>query len=475
MTKVVLGCVVLVLTACDDGSTDPSDAGRDADDGTDAEILADADVDRDADDEGADASVDADTQGDADDSADADEPVDADEPADADARPDADAFSACPGLEDCWGRGVDCSAVIQACLDATPDGGALELPAGQYRLSAQLRLDRTLTLRTQGSEGAPPCTVETADDCARLILTPDFDDRFGALFVTGAATVDHIVVDGNRSARGGTTAHEMCSTLTDNAYGFNGAFQCAGCSLVDSVSMYALCGTGWLVTGPASGVTVRGTTFAYNGRHDVQNMWADGLTVHDAADSTFDGNTFVDNTDIDLIFGGCQRCSIQHNVVSHTADTSGGSFAAIMIHKWPTTSGNYEGVEVLHNEVDCGPARACGSGLYIASEGWYPETPYGTLTPGTTSGRILHNTVVNAMNAIYIAAIGLEIHSNGFLNAHGGTVPSTCGPIPAPTPILISTTMSSCHFGYENVDPEMSVHYSFGVTSWNGCIPNWPF
>ena len=59
-----------------------------------------------------------------------------------------------------------------------------------------------------------------------------------------------------------------------------------------------------------------------------------------------------------------------------------------MIQKWPSTSGCYEGVEVKGNAVDCGPLRNCGSGLYIGSEGWYPETPYGSLTDGQTSGLI---------------------------------------------------------------------------------------
>src|SRR5690606_25695805 len=136
----------------------------------------------------------------------------------------------------------------------------------------------------------------------------------------------------------------------------------------------------------------------------VQDLWSDGLTVLDAADSHFLRNQFHDNTDIDLIFGGCPRCLIQHNVVTHSADPAGGAFAAIMIQKWPTTSGNYADVDVSNNRVDCGPNRTCGSGLYIGSESWYEGTPYGTKTPGAVSGVIHHNTIVNAQNGVYVAA-----------------------------------------------------------------------
>jgi hypothetical protein len=391
--------------------------------------------------------------------------------------PDAipDAGPACPELAPLRDTPSDSSAALQACIDRTPVGGTLELEPGRYSLAAQLRLDRALTLGTRGRAGTAACTADAAHGCAELFLLPEFDDRFGAFFATAAVTLDHLVLHGNRQNRGGTYAYNQCSTLTDNAYGFNGTFQCSGCTFRGGVSMYALCGTGFLVTGAGvSGIAIQDNTIAYNGLHTTSNMWADGLTVHDADRSDFSGNRFIDNTDIDLIFGGCRNCTIRNNTVTHTADAAGGAFAAIMIHKWPSTSGCYENVDVSGNAVDCGPLRACGSGLYIASEGWYPETPYGTLVDGTTSGLITGNTVVNAMNALYIGARGLAIYGNGFLNAHGMSIPNSCHrSIVSVTPIVVSPTTASCHFNLENVDPVMSVHYS--SASWAGCVPNYPF
>jgi hypothetical protein len=382
-----------------------------------------------------------------------------------------DGVAVCPEAAALRNLPVDSSAALQTCIDRTPVGVALELEAGRYSLAARLRLDRAIALRTRGRAGTAACSTSADHGCAELFALPSFDQPFGMLLATASVSVEHVVLNGNRQGRGGTAAHQGCVT-GDNTRGFNAMFQCAGCTLAHSVSIYALCGTGFGVGSPGSGVTIVGNSFAYNGVHTQKDLWADGLTVLDASGSTFSGNTFIDNSDIDLIFGGCQGCLIQNNLIVHTGDPAGGAFAALMIQKWPNTSGNYADVLVSGNVIDCGPHRSCGSGLYIGSESWYPETPYGTLVPGATSGLITQNSIVNAMNALYIAAKGLAIYGNGFNNAHGVAIPSTCGQnLVSATPIVVSPTAASIHFGGENQN-QMVVHYS--NASWAGCIPNFP-
>ena len=380
----------------------------------------------------------------------------------------------CPELAPYLNQPTDCSAALQLCVNRTPAKAALELAPGVYSLAAQIKLTQAITLRTAGTSGQPPCQLSN-HGCAELKALPALYQPFGMIHATAAGvTVDHLVLNGNRQARGGTPAHGMCSSLKNNSYGFNGTFSCSSCALTNSASIYALCGTGFLVTGTATSVTVADNTFAYNGVHTVQNLWSDGLTVHDAKSSSFTGNSFIDNTDIDLIFGGCTSCKIQNNTIKHGASSAGGCFAALMIQKWPTTSGCYANVDVSNNSVDCGPNRLCGSGIYIGSESWYPETPYGTLTPGTTSGSIHHNSVINTMNGLYIAAQGLTIYKNGVLNTHGVSIPNSCHKtLVSVTPYVVSPTAKSIHFMGENVDPVMKVHFS--SASWAGCIPNYPF
>jgi hypothetical protein len=384
-----------------------------------------------------------------------------------------DGVALCPEAAPFCNAAADASATLQMCIDRTPDGMALELEPCRYSLQFQLVLAHPLTVRTRGKAGAPSCALDDGHGCTELFALPAFNQGFGMLKATAAVTLDHLVLNGNRQNRAGTAAWSKCTSLADNSFGFNASFFCSSCTLQDSVSKYALCGTGFLAA-PGSSITITRNIIAFNGVHKTQNLWADGLTVHDAVASTFTANQFIDNTDIDLIFGGCKHCKITGNTVTHTADANGGAFAAIMIQKWPSTSGSYEGVDISGNHVDCGPSRACGSGLYIGSESWYPETPYGTLVEGTTSGTITNNTVVNAMNALYIAAQGLAIYGNGFLNAHGVAIPNSCHKtMVSSTPIVVSPTTKSCHFNFENVDPVMKVHYS--SASWAGCIPNFPF
>jgi hypothetical protein len=181
----------------------------------------------------------------------------------------------------------------------------------------------------------------------------------------------------------------------------------------------------------------------------------------------------VDNTDIDLIFGGCQDCVIQSNVITHTDDLTGGSFAALMIQKWPSTSGDYSGTDISGNVIDCGPNRDCGSALYIGSEGWYDETPFGSQVPGQVDAAIHHNSVSNAKNGMYIAAQRFSIYANDFTNAHGQSFKSSCGSLNPSAPIIVSPTAETIDFRGENVDPLTSD--LFDSEDWDGCIPNWPF
>lgn len=389
------------------------------------------------------------------------------------ARDQATPQNDCPQLAPFRNTANDAAALLQKCIDDTPDGGTLELAVGYYAVGVGVTINKAMTLRTLGKSAAdPPCKVD-GSDCAQIVPTASFVTPLGMLQVKAGATVDHMVLNGLRGFRTGHPAYVKCKA-GDNGPGHNGALLCSGCAFTNSVSAYALCGTGLVVSGSSANVTVTGSTFAYNGVHDQQNLWSDGLTVHDASQSVFSGNTFIDNTDVDLIFGGCQHCKIQNNKIVHGPDVAGGSFAALMIHKWPSTSGSYDGVDVSGNSVDCGPNRRCGSGLYVASESWYPETPFGTKVPGQTSGAIHDNTVVNAMNGLYVAAMGLEIYHTGVLNAHNTPIPASCGKtLTSVTPYVISPTAKSIDFHGENVDPVMKVHFS--SASWAGCIPNWPF
>jgi hypothetical protein len=273
------------------------------------------------------------------------------------------------------------------------------------------------------------------------------------------SVVDHIVINGEKTARAGTSSGSQCAAMS-NSYGYNLRIMCDDCTLTNSVTMNALCGTGCEVSGTGSGVVLWRNTVAHNGVHNAQGMWADGVTVHDYASTTVADNEFIDNTDIDLIFGGCQSCIIQDNFIWHTTAFSGGAFAALMIHAWPSgaTSGNFTGSHTFGNVIDCGASRRCGFGLYLGPDAWYYADTYG--------GTVFHNVVDRAEQGVLIDDVrDMAVYDNRATNPASSTSAS-CG--------ARATAAYSMGTGSTNIDTSReTLGTVYGSANWDGCIPNW--
>jgi hypothetical protein len=271
--------------------------------------------------------------------------------------------------------------------------------------------------------------------------------------------VDHLVVNGNKGTRAATASGTQCAGGS-NSYGYNLRVACSQCTLLNSVTKNALCGTGCEVTGVGSGVLLWRNAVVGNGVHDVSGMWSDGVTVHDYAASTFVANEFVDNTDVDFIFGGCQACIVQDNTVFHTAAFAGGSFAALMIHAWPggATSGNFTGTDTSRNAVDCGSSKRCGFGLYIGPDAWYDADTYG--------GAVHHNVVTNAQQGVLVDdARDMQVWNNHSSNP-AATTTASCG----------SRATNAYALGNSSTNIDRSADTMgtvYANANWDGCIPNW--
>jgi hypothetical protein len=139
--------------------------------------------------------------------------------------------------------------------------------------------------------------------CATLRALPSLHAHLGIVAASGVSgfSLQSIVLDGNRAAaRDATKA--ACSSGKDNQYGLNAGFMgCNGCSFLNSVSMNAVCGSGLQWSGRDA--KVMGSAFLNNGDHFTQNMWSDGLTLNVGTAAQVVGNTFVDNSDVNLICG----------------------------------------------------------------------------------------------------------------------------------------------------------------------------
>jgi hypothetical protein len=370
------------------------------------------------------------------------------------------AATVCEAMRALAGTNTDAAPALRACLAAAAAGTIVELPAGIYRLDGKIEVTTALTLRTEGKGPTAARCAAVGHDCAELAASTAFADPGGLLQLLAAGSVvDHLVVNGNKAARAGSTAGTQCSAGS-NSYGYNVRIVCSGCALTNSVTKNALCGTGCEVSGTGANVLLWRNAVVDNGVHDTQNLWSDGVTVHDYADSTFVANEFRDNTDVDFIFGGCQRCMIQGNAVTHTAAFAGGSFAALMLHAWPSgaTSGNFLGSDTSGNTIDCGPSKRCGIGLYLGPDAWYDADTYG--------GAVHHNVVTNAQQGVLIDDVHDMQVWNNHVSSPATTTVASCG--------TRSTTAYAKGTTSANVDTSADTMGTvYTAANWDGCIPNW--
>jgi hypothetical protein len=377
----------------------------------------------------------------------------------------------CSSLDEWSEKLVDASPLIQTCIDRTPDHGLVEFPAGRYFLNGQIRVTRPIELTSVGKKpGDATCSEETRD-CAEWVATAGLNAFGGMLQATAMKALRFLVLDGNKDNRRASPAARACPT--SNPYGFNTLIDSDHLTIEGNVVKNALCG-GALVLGRGHvDVTIRNNLIKDNGIHTRRGLWSDGLTVSDLADSVLVDNRFQDNTDIDFILGGCQRCEIRGNEIRHTASRDGGSFAALMLYRWVRTSGDFSGTVISDNLIDCGPQRQCGTALYVGTEGWSDGQVRGVAAPASDRAIIRGNTFRNAMSGVYLAAQDFKLHANQYTNVHGTSIPTSCGMRTPRAPVVLSRVASANDLGGEDVVP--ATKSLFTRANWRRCIPNWPF
>lgn len=304
----------------------------------------------------------------------------------------------CPGVAVTADGATDLGPAIKSCIDSLPAGGTLNLPPGVYGIGTQVLIGKPFTLRTQGLAGAPAGCEDAGTHCAVLKALPSFNADVGGFLAVDAThdvTLDHLILDGNRAARLGTTAAAQCAA-GNNRYGFNARMSdCASCRFTSSVSKNALCGSGLEFRGDDSEIT--GNVFRANGQNAVSNMWSDGLTVHVSDRATITGNTFIDNSDVALILGGGRGATVQNNVISQPGQVV---FAGLMLDNFNgTTSGDFTGAVISGNTIDCSAARNCHFGIQLGPHPWY-------LSTNIRAGDVHGNMVTSARQGINVEGAG---------------------------------------------------------------------
>jgi hypothetical protein len=260
--------------------------------------------------------------------------------------------------------------VLQECIDRAPAFSSVEIPPGTYVLHRQVVVSTPLTIRTAGSANTSLSCVARSDQCAVLMAAPELFDAYGLLFIgsTNNVALEHLVLDGNRSARLSSAAARWCLG-GNNAAGFNAAvLECIGCGLDDLVSRNALCGTGMVWSGGRA--MIRRSEFSANGDATTPGMWADGLTLVYAPESEIRQNRFVDNSDVALIIGYGVLSRIEQNLVVQRTQSA---FAGLMLHNFNSDNlsfrGDFRGAVIAGNSIDCGP-QLCVFGIQVGPRPW---------------------------------------------------------------------------------------------------------
>ena len=317
---------------------------------------------------------------------------------------------------------------IQTCIDRAPAFSVVEIAVGKYVLNHQIVVSTPITLR--GAASSASSCVAAPDECAVLVGAPDFADQWGLLVVrsTTKATLQRLVIDGNRAERTESDAARSCVN-GDNTYGFNaGVFECEGCRLDDLVSRNAVCGTGMVWTG--GNATIEHSAFLSNGDSATRSMWADGLTLLSAPRSTIRENTFEDNSDVGLIIGHGIDSRVDHNAIRQRTQPA---FAGLMLDNFNSNDrsvqGDFRGAVIASNTVDCG-AQLCTFGIQVGPRPWYRSN-------NIVGGELHDNIVKGAKIGINVDGAGdrdapTAIFSNSVEPAPPGSYFATCAqPIPA--------------------------------------------
>ena len=327
----------------------------------------------------------------------------------------------CRALQSTADRAVDSSSALMDCLRKLPAGARLELKPGVYRIERPIRISKPVTIATAGlAAGSPGCGTSGAR-CATLRIDIGSGVRAKRTtpieVVADRVTFSHLVIDGSGLS---PARRRLCATPELRPLGGGIRVSASGFSLRSSRLRNIACYTALEVVTGAKTPLITGNVIGPNGDHRPGENWSDGVTVHDSAGAEVSGNLFIDNTDVQLIFGGCRDCRIVGNRFRHSGSFAGGAFAELMIHAWPSSSGDYKGTVVTRNDVDCGPLRRCGYGIMIGSSPWYDQPVRGA--------RVTGNRVANARIGLNVDSLdGPTEISGNVVTSSGGRFRSDCG------------------------------------------------
>lgn len=329
----------------------------------------------------------------------------------------------CAPLDMVRNTSADATPAISECIGKTAGKGPLYLRAGTYLLLTPLIIDRTIAIETSPSGPGPACSKTTGVNCAVLAIgrmQPRLAAGIMPIEIAAPNVRFHSLTLAGTGYEDTTWQRRICLDQRNRPLGGGMRIKADGFEMTNVFLKGASCYTALEMMKGVKGAKLKDNVIGPNGAHNINDMWADGITIHEAEETVITDNVFQDNTDVQLILGGCIRCRITNNRFTHSRDFVHASFAELMLHAWPDTSGDFSGSRVSGNNIDCGPSRRCGYGIMIGGEPWYLSRAYG----GTVKG----NRIANALMAINVDRLtgAMNIRDNEVLKS-GGTANSDCG------------------------------------------------
>lgn len=246
---------------------------------------------------------------------------------------------------------------IQACLDK---GGTIVLSAGHpgYLIERGLKMGSDTILTSEGSS-------------ATLAAHSTLGNQ-PILYASGSNyTISNIIFDGKKYER---DVFGLCWDISKRPANLETHGNNFTVHHIDTVN--AMCGSGFGVFG--SGHIYR-VYSANNGRQvgqwpNAPFQWADGMTVVYCHDGHIHDNTFVDNTDFDLLFGGGPNCNVHHNTIIHINTFAFGGMNIGHMETGAGWNGNHIGSIFSNNTIGSRP-NLLMYGLSVGSHAFVGHDP----------------------------------------------------------------------------------------------------
>lgn len=333
----------------------------------------------------------------------------------------AQGLATCNYLDTVVNKNEDSSPTIQKCIE-NAEGGDLILKPGLYLINTPLNISRPIKIESADKNIAKnACKNADPSGCAVIVLgeMKNTSSNFMPVEVMAAGVAfSHIAIVASNDR---TPDWKSLICGKDATKPLAGGIRVSGSSFVLDHSLIrgVSCYTGLEIVPSSKSSRITNNIIGPNGVHR-DNQWADGITIHDSQDMLISKNLFIDNTDVQLILGGCLRCEVSKNMFRHGAKFENSSFAELMIHAWPNTSGNFYGSGFFKNTINCGTSKRCGYGIMIGGQPWYDTKARG--------GNVTGNSVDNAMVGLNVDSVdGNIIVSGNQITRSGGYFSSDCG------------------------------------------------